>query len=392
MAVLRGRARHLHGAVRDGCASEAPRPRVSKFPALRAFQAHAATLPGLLGRCDPFRWMMTGNLEEIGNEFDLTSMLPANQTSGTKTQWVHEAQNQTALLEGFAAHFRPEESLCSFYAKHVPFVEGTGRILIGAGRIKEIGPLAEYARSREGMRGMLWERPIQHSIRPKGQDGFVMPYHEVLLPGRGGSVTRSRTLYGTRAVRALGRVLICQRSWSLTTGRSPDCSRWRQRSAALIKISALQRDGNDSGCTMSLCACGRFAGHSQASALFSALLVYRAGCSCVHALQQRAGENAGSLAAGRGRLPRPRGNLAARAAPGPQGARADLEWAFGRKRRNVLRLLSRFELTVDQAKHLYDEDSRRKLEMGREWIATSLKIPIVHLRMQPLRPRTGSIC
>ncbi len=27
---------------------------------------------------------------------------------------------------------------------------------------------------------MLWERPIQHSIRPKGEDGFLMPYAELL--------------------------------------------------------------------------------------------------------------------------------------------------------------------------------------------------------------------
>src|SRR5262249_17616779 len=35
-------------------------------------------------------------------------------------------------------------------------------------------------RNGEGMRGMVWERPVQHSIRPKGQDGFLMPYDEIL--------------------------------------------------------------------------------------------------------------------------------------------------------------------------------------------------------------------
>jgi hypothetical protein len=30
------------------------------------------------------------------------------------------------------------------------------------------------------MRGMIWERPVQHSIRPEGQDGFLVPYYEVL--------------------------------------------------------------------------------------------------------------------------------------------------------------------------------------------------------------------
>ncbi len=59
-------------------------------------------------------------------------------------------------------------------------MEGTGRILIGAGRVKNIGELKEYKREGAGMAGMLWERPVQHSIRPKGHDGFLVPYYEIL--------------------------------------------------------------------------------------------------------------------------------------------------------------------------------------------------------------------
>src|SRR5690606_15732813 len=73
-----------------------------------------------------------------------------------------------------------EDSLCLFYAKHVPFVEGTGHILIGVGRIKAMSPLMEFRREGSGMRGMVWERPLQHSIRPRGSDGFLMPYYEML--------------------------------------------------------------------------------------------------------------------------------------------------------------------------------------------------------------------
>merc|ERR1712096_583956 len=32
----------------------------------------------------------------------------------------------------------------------------------------------------DGPRGVLWERPIQHSIRPGGDDGFLMPYQEIV--------------------------------------------------------------------------------------------------------------------------------------------------------------------------------------------------------------------
>src|SRR6266853_199016 len=53
------------------------------------------------------------------------------------------------------------------------------RILIAAGRVKDFKELSEFNRQGNGMRGMIWERPLQHSIRPKGKDGFLMPYYEV---------------------------------------------------------------------------------------------------------------------------------------------------------------------------------------------------------------------
>jgi hypothetical protein len=70
--------------------------------------------------------------------------------------------------------------LCFFYAKYVPFVEGKGRILIAAGRVKELLPLKQYDRKGAGMQGMIWERPMQHSIRPNGKDGFLVPYYDLL--------------------------------------------------------------------------------------------------------------------------------------------------------------------------------------------------------------------
>lgn len=129
----------------------------------------------------PFRWMMRGELEAFRDELELEVDDGREPELGYDSNWVHEVGNQTALLEGFAAQLREEGSLCFFYAKHVPFFEGTGRVLIGVGRVTRIGPLTEYDRSdADGMGGMVWERPIQHSIRPNGKDGFLMPYYEVL--------------------------------------------------------------------------------------------------------------------------------------------------------------------------------------------------------------------
>lgn len=98
--------------------------------------------------------------------------------------WIQDHRNHRSLLDCFWNHVQPEESLVFFYAKQVPLVEDSGRrVLIGAGRVLKLGPLTEYEydSSPEGkIRSLLWERMVIHSIRPGFKDGFLMPYQEAL--------------------------------------------------------------------------------------------------------------------------------------------------------------------------------------------------------------------
>ncbi len=141
----------------------------------------------------PFRWMMKpvvfGDADQ--NERGLVRDYPLSETDPSfeprlpfKTNWMQDHRNHRALLECFWKHVRVEESLVFFYAKQVPLVEDTGRrILVGAGRVLIIGDLTEYeyAGSLDGkIRSLLWERMVIHSIRPSFQDGFLLPYHEAL--------------------------------------------------------------------------------------------------------------------------------------------------------------------------------------------------------------------
>ena len=159
------------------------------------FQPTPQRYPAYSAGVVPFRWLMRDNLEDIARDLELDASLDREPELKYVSRWVHEAGDQTALLDGFAGHLREEDSLCLFYAKHVPFVEGTARVLIGAGRIKKIGKLSEYDRQGEGPRGMLWERPVQHSIRPKGEDGFLMPYAELLARAEEDPSLDLRALY-----------------------------------------------------------------------------------------------------------------------------------------------------------------------------------------------------
>jgi hypothetical protein len=326
-------------------------------PTLQRYPAYSA---GVV----PFLWMMRESLEELGDRFELDVDASREPDLGYDTQWVHEAQNQTALLNGFAAHLRREDSLGLFYAKHVPFVEGTGRILIGAGRIKEIGPLTEYARSGEGMRGMLWERPIQHSIRPKGQDGFLMPYHE-LLRRAAEDPSLDTEQYTAHAP---------SEHWGEFSYASELVTHDGAISALLSMEVALARIEKDLGIVTGwqrqwlhdeLVRLWKVRGPFPGLGAVLRSFGLSRGLFVAHALQQRAGDNAD---------PWPEADAAFRdpAAVLPNELRRDLNelaptWTgLSDQRRRVLRLLSRFEITLEQAQHLYDEDSRRK----QGWSAT----------------------
>ena len=134
----------------------------------------------------PFAWMLREAMEALGEEHALDVQAEREPDLGFKTQWIQEHLNQKALLDCFASHLTPEHSLCFFYAKQVPFVEDSagGRILIGVGRVLHVGAAQEYAYTTKDLKGklrsMLWERMVQHSIRPDFKDGFLLPYHAAI--------------------------------------------------------------------------------------------------------------------------------------------------------------------------------------------------------------------
>ena len=134
----------------------------------------------------PFAWMLREAMETLGEEHALDVQAEREPDLGFKTPWIQESLNQTALLDCFASHIKPEHSLCFFYAKQVPFVEdsASARVLIGVGRVLHVGAAQEYTYHttdlEDKLRGMLWERMVQHSIRPDFKDGFLLPYHAAI--------------------------------------------------------------------------------------------------------------------------------------------------------------------------------------------------------------------
>lgn len=132
----------------------------------------------------PFNWMLKANMEEKSNLYNLDVDMEREPKLdwGDKSNdnWVQEYSNQKALLNCFFEHLKEEESLVFFYAKQVPFVEDNRRIIVGVGKITKIITSEKYEGSNEKFSAAYWQHMVLHSIRPDYKDGFILPYHEAL--------------------------------------------------------------------------------------------------------------------------------------------------------------------------------------------------------------------
>ncbi len=140
--------------------------------------------PGYSFSVIPYNWMLK-NPEDNTSEIAATLNLPYGPEKepqlNFKNSWVQQIDNQRVLLDTFIKPIKPGNSLVFIYAKNVPFVETTSRILIGVGHILDIGDLTEYEYKDNmaiNFRSTLWERPIFHTIREDNKDGFLLPYQE----------------------------------------------------------------------------------------------------------------------------------------------------------------------------------------------------------------------
>lgn len=135
----------------------------------------------------PFAWMMKESndgiprkAKELGIEFK-PQFEPELKFDSI---WVQDRRNQLAMLDTFFSAIVPDESLVFFYAKNTPLSDDSRRIIVGIGRVRKVGLPVEYRYHepipRDGIRCVLWERNIHHSIRPEIDDGFLLPYQEIL--------------------------------------------------------------------------------------------------------------------------------------------------------------------------------------------------------------------
>ncbi len=129
----------------------------------------------------PFRWVNTKTAWKLSEEFKLECNQDLEPDLGFDTTWVQDYRNQKPLLDYFFSYVKPEKSLCFFYAKQTPLSDDNRRVLIGVGRVLHVGNSEEYKNDgTKGLRCLIWDHSIQHSIRPDFKDGFILPYQAIL--------------------------------------------------------------------------------------------------------------------------------------------------------------------------------------------------------------------
>lgn len=138
----------------------------------------------------PFRWMRREEVTSLertwGFETDASKERRADEIMDFEASWVQDHRNQISILDSFFSAVTPGHSLVLLYAKDIPLIEDKmpgGRILVGAGRVRAVAPAQEWSYDRDPgdlLRSFLWERNVEHSIRPGFEDGFLLPYQQLL--------------------------------------------------------------------------------------------------------------------------------------------------------------------------------------------------------------------
>jgi exodeoxyribonuclease V alpha subunit len=129
----------------------------------------------------PYRWMREENFRVICEDEKLN--IRESDKKDKEFGWVFEPDRQIELLKKFWGKLEKNSSLIFFYCNHGnPLDESLNRILLGVGRISQIGAQLFFGTKLPKFpdRYPIWSRCITHDFE---NQGFRLPYHEYLKAG-----------------------------------------------------------------------------------------------------------------------------------------------------------------------------------------------------------------
>lgn len=128
----------------------------------------------------PFWWMLRQNQDEI--DASIAEQLPPDEESPFDSPWVFGGPRQEAISRLFFSRLQEGRSLAFFYTKEGhPLGDEIIRLVIGVGLIAKLGKQRHFETSEPGQPTYpIWDRLVRHSIKPDGAEGFLLPYHDYL--------------------------------------------------------------------------------------------------------------------------------------------------------------------------------------------------------------------
>ena len=125
----------------------------------------------------PFRYLQQTNQEELDAKYHLSE----EEEAPFPSPWVYGRNRQYDILNWFRSEISTD-SLVVFYTKSGnPIDENSSRLIIGLGRVKRVDSMREY-KSETAESYPFWSTVLEHSVRPdvNKSEGFILPYHEYL--------------------------------------------------------------------------------------------------------------------------------------------------------------------------------------------------------------------
>jgi len=154
------------------------KPRSKEIPHL-ALRPTTIEVPPYSCFAVPFWWMLRGNQSTIREWYP---DIPHDENPPFPSSWVYTSKTQEALLKRFFEPIKEDQSLVIFYAKGAnPIDEDSRRLIVGIGSIKTKSKILKYE-TTANYTYPLWDRLITHGIRPNdaASEGILLPYHEYL--------------------------------------------------------------------------------------------------------------------------------------------------------------------------------------------------------------------
>lgn len=127
----------------------------------------------------PFRYMSKDSQKDIDIK---CPSIPADEDAPFSTSWIFGANRQRHILHWFLEDIVDHESLVVFYCKSGnPIDEDSSRLIVGLGEVSHAHDIIEFDTTAD-YTYPAWDLMIEHSIRPdlKKSKGFLLPYKEYL--------------------------------------------------------------------------------------------------------------------------------------------------------------------------------------------------------------------